>query len=175
MSTPETPSTPSPPSGSGKTMVQALWERMSLGAKLMCGGALVAIVASFLSAVSSSTSVSVGGFSASNSFSVMMIESGWRGIVALLACLGCGVIGILLSGERPAASKELSIAALAAGAVALIVTLWLFISISRATTGISFGGGESSTSAGIGLYLMVIASGACLAGGIMQARAARIF
>lgn len=178
MSTPETPNTPNPPTPSNSagspTMLQGMWQRISLAGKLMCGGALVAILASFLNSVSVHGSSPIGGVTINKG--TMMLESGWRAIVPLIGCVACGVLALLMFGEKPSPNqKQFTIAALAASVVALLVTIFFLIRVSDSSSGFSGFGGTFSISAGFGLYLMLLASIACVAGSVLQARAVRVF
>jgi hypothetical protein len=155
-------------------MLQGMWQRISLAGKLMCGGALVAILASFLNSVSVHGSSPIGGVTINKG--TMMLESGWRAIVPLIACVACGVLALLMFGEKPhPKQKQFSLGALSASAVALLVTIYLFVRVSDSSSGFSGFGGNFSISPGFGLYLMLLASIACFAGSIMQARAVKVF
>jgi hypothetical protein len=155
-------------------MLQGLLQRMSLTGKLMCGGALASIIASFLNSYSVHGSSPVGGVTISKG--TMMLESGWRGIVPLVGCVACGILALLTFGDKPnLKQKQFTIAALAASVIALLVTILLFTKVSDASSAFSGFGGQFGFSTGFGLYLMLLASIACVAGSVMQARAVKVF
>jgi len=159
-----------------------IFDRLSLGGKLMCGGAILALVSAFLSEYSvnmtidnpllkqAGAKVGGGGF--------MVIEE-WRGTVAVLACIGCGVLALMLFGTKPnPQAKNFTIAALAASGVAVLMVILIWVNINRASTafgGLGGMGAEVSAGAGIGAYLILIASVVCLAGSVLHARDAKLF
>ena len=169
-----------PPASSQDNLVNTgknIFERLSLGGKLMCGGAILAIIAAFLSPVSSKVSADnpLMKIASSHSGGAMLIED-WRGIIAVLGCVGCGVLALMLFGSKPnPQAKNFTIAALAAGGVAVLMCILLWMVISRNSASFEAMGTSMSVGASFGMYLILIASLVCLAGSVLNAKDSKLF
>lgn len=171
---------PNPPSSQGNLVNTGknIFEKLSLGGKLMCGGALLAIVSAFLAEFSVSMKVDnpMMKMAAAHGGGSSMVIEDWRGVVAVLGCVACGVLAIMLLGGKPAPlAKNLTIATLAAGGAAVLMAILIWVSISRASSAFSGMGAEMSAGAGLGAYLILIGSIACLAGSVLNAKDAKLF
>ncbi|MFT3878239.1 MAG: hypothetical protein QM703_01100 [Gemmatales bacterium] len=179
MSANESPNTP--PASSQENLVNMgknIFERLSLGGKLMCGGAILAILSAFLNEYSVKMTIDnpmLKGMAAHSGGGFMVIEE-WRGTVAVLGCIGCGVLALMLFGAKPnPQAKNLTIAALGASGVAVLMAILIWINISRASSAFSGMGAEISAGAGIGAYLILLAGIVCLAGSVLHAKDAKLF
>lgn len=156
-----------------------IFEKLTLGGKLMCGGGIVAIVAAFLNAYSVRISTKsdnplfkVTGFDSS---ATLMVIKDWRGVVAVIACAGCAVLALLLTKTvSPSQSKKITLSSLVASGVAVLMAILVFV---RYNSRMDLGGSEASWSAGPGLgtYLILIASLVCLTGSVLHARDKNLF
>ncbi|MBL8821463.1 MAG: hypothetical protein JNJ77_02670 [Planctomycetia bacterium] len=153
-------------------------DRLSLAGKLMCGATILAILSAFLSLFTVSVNVEnpvMKMAAVHNSGSSMVIQD-WRGVVAVLCCVGCGVMTwMLLSGTAPAQARNFTIAMLAAGGVALLMCILIWVDINRASSAFTGLGAEMRAGAGIGAYLILLASLVCLAGSVLHARDKNLF
>lgn len=144
----------------------------------MCGAAILAILSAFLSLFSVSAKVDnpmLKMAAVHNSGSSMVTED-WRGMVAVLCCVGCGVMTwMLLSGTAPTQAKNFTIAMLAAGGVALLMCILIWVDINRASSSFSGLGAEVSAGAGVGAYLILLASLVCLGASVLHARDRNLF
>ena len=144
----------------------------------MCGGAILALVSAFFSEYSVKMTIDhpllkQAGAKIGGGF--MMIEE-WRGAVAVLACIGCGVLALMLfTGKPNPQAKNLTIAVLVASGVAVLMVILIWANINRASSAFGGMGAEMSAGAGIGAYLILIASIVCLAGSVLHARDAKLF
>ena len=97
-------------------------------------------------------------------------------ILRFARCIGCGVLALLLFGAKPhPQAKNFTLAALAASGVAVLMVILIWVNINRASSSFSGMGAEMSAGAGLGAYLILIASIVCLAGSVLHAKDAKLF
>jgi hypothetical protein len=162
-------------------------QRLSLGTNLMLLGSAIGIVAVFLKAFSAKFQSTLGDLGmvpdGKNELSVqggfsrtLMVYETWEGIVACLGCLATAVAALaLLSGRLSLNTKQISFVALLASAIALLLSITLLATLLINSDGSVDGPGFQLTQGpGAGAFLMILASGMCLAGSVLQAKPSRI-
>lgn len=151
------------------TSIQSLIERVGPHAtKIMVGVAVVGLVSVFLPAVT--VTISFLGSSTTESLGVWR---DWRGKLDLLAYIAVAVMaGMMIRKPNTPAAKKLALPCLITSGVALLLAVWLPLSISGS-------GGISkelaSISIGLGCYLNILASLALAAGAALQAKRTNVF
>ncbi|VTR92539.1 unnamed protein product [Gemmata massiliana] len=148
------------------TSDETLLDQVSLHAtKIMIGAAVVGLIAAFLPAVT--VALSILGKTATESLAVWR---DWRGKFDVLAYISVGVMAALML-RNMANPKKLAIACVIASGGAVLLALWLPLSIR--------GGGDvkelAEISIGIGCYLNILTSIVLAAGAVLQAKRVNAF
>jgi hypothetical protein len=126
--------------------------------KIMLGAAVLGLVAVFLPAVT----VTISALNVSESVSVVQ---DWRGKLCLVAYVGVGVLAGLMLKE---ASRPKALAALIAAGVAVLLAVWLLLSVGSVGLG-------AAVKTGFGVYVNILAAAALTAGAALQAKRAGVF
>jgi hypothetical protein len=133
--------------------------------KAVLGAAALGLVAAFLPAVT--MTFKLFGSTVSETLGVWQ---DWRGKLALLAYLGVGAMAGLMLWKPGGPARKLSLACLVTSGVAVLLAVWLPLSI---------GGGIDpelgGITVGVGCYVNVLASLALAAGSALQAKRANVF
>lgn len=137
-------------------------------AKVMAAAAAVGLVAVLLPAAT--LTITLFGTTTSESLAVYR---DWRGKLDVIGYIGVGVMaGLLLRTPDAPAAKKLSTACLVTAGLALLLAVWLPLSI-RGGSDVPAELGRISV--GFGCYLNILASLALAAGAALQARRTNVF
>lgn len=165
-----------PPTGStlDAGSQRPLLERLGLSGQLIGGGSIVGLIALFLPLVSWSTNFSgavlPGGAGVNISQSVSSIDA-WQGKLSFLAYAAAVVLVLAVYPTKRPEQKPLGWGALGAGALALLLALWLLFAVRNVGSGINIGdAGGFKSSIGFGGFLNLIAAGVVTYGGYLKAR-----
>lgn len=150
-----------------------LIKHLSVGGWLMCIGALLAVLSTFLDEYSMVATANNAGLIAFPSMfsppSYLVIEE-WRGALAVLGCVACGVFAVLIFGVKPhPQAKKLTTGALVAAGVSVFMAILIWINIWFLTSMV--GKLKYCAEADFGAYLISVASMVCLAGSVLHAKA----
>jgi hypothetical protein len=174
MSTEQVPPTAPP--------VTQIWARWGRSGKLIAIGGLVGIVAVFLPLMSlTMRGPDVGGFgfpgmdtpSMRVSQQALVIDV-WKGKVELAAYIAALVLAFVLYPPAGLMQKPLAWAGIGVGALAVLLALWLLISMLRVNNDAFAGAIGFSVSVGFGTYVNFLAAATVLYGGFLKAREERL-
>jgi hypothetical protein len=179
---PVPPPPPPPPSPPPKFNLAAWLQSIGLGGKLLLGGAVLGILSVFLTAMSVSSSTSVGPLSGAVASVSALVWDFWQGKIELLAFIACGMLTYLVYQPTPhKQQRNLTFATLGSAGLAVILALWLFINVATSGNRSSVDAGPFKmevgvhVSIGFGCILGVVAAGLAAAGAYFKAKDERLF
>jgi hypothetical protein len=169
--TPLTPAAPVEPFSFG-----LWWNRLGLSGRLMAVGGTAGIVACLLPALSTSISGSLGKLAGiQGSRSVLVVES-WEGVLGLFGFAGAVALCFLLYGARGPSNRALYWAPVGIGAVLVLLSLLLLVTVLRGSQTAGFGGiAEFKISPGIGAFAYLLTAAVVTGGAVLKAREVRLF